>query len=365
MQKDRVFSSAIDDMVSVLREADFGNLKETEEKINQYFNLLRVLHSPLVLSDGGKEENYPDKNEDVKGIHDSDSEIAEKEETQSNVNSYVLERKLNGGWLNEINRFVPEKYIRKLDLGDGDRISAEYIGNERFHFELVEKNEDANRRCKRREIKYGVVKKVGDRYLVEEQLIDGGIKNIKVNGDLCSFLLTDFHLNEFGDDLEIEDGTIVDIAYWDGDVTTFKIVWVHPTDTIEYKKPKPSGYYKQTENKPKEDMTNDLKGKTVLLICGEGTDDSFRVAVESMGGNFVMLDAGKPESKEFMSRMESKIKQADYVVIMETRLSHNKSTRAAKCCKDFNIKFDYLKGNGVGSFTNLIKEMVDQQPVLT
>ncbi|KTF59132.1 hypothetical protein, partial [Bacillus amyloliquefaciens] len=155
MRKDWVFSSAIDDMVSVLRDADFGNLKETEEKINQYFSLLRVLHSPLVLSGDGKEEKYPNQNEDVEGIYGSDSEIDEKEETQSNVNSYVMERKLNGGWLNEINRFVPEKYIRKLDLGDGDRISAEYIGNERFHFELVEKNEDSNRRCRRREIKYG------------------------------------------------------------------------------------------------------------------------------------------------------------------------------------------------------------------
>lgn len=277
-------------------------------------------------------------------------------------NSYPLERKLKGGYIEKLDAYVPERIIRELELTHGDmvRVTPKDTRNVKtkrvyYHFELIEKGDGQN--PNRGEMLYCIIEKSGDLWVCNKTLSG---ESIQLDDLPFTIRIKDSEVQEFN----LSEGDIVDIAYYLNNPVASKVIWKHQIEDETYTQPLPSSTYKlksTPDNVPQEHP--DLKGKTVTLIGCIDRQATYRDQFVSLGANFQAMDG-----KEGEERVAALINKSDIVLIIIPAVSHNGSYLAKKHCKAGNIPFKTIDTIGTSSVVhgaiNLAKEMKELEEEL-
>ncbi|MEC0709709.1 DUF2325 domain-containing protein [Bacillus haynesii] len=339
MNKQAMAQEAISQIEILIQNLTLDNADEIESELLTYFRFLKILNELKVSHTNVSETESKDVSADNPSEDKSkDSKIG-----------YVFERRLKGGFLNEKNVYVPENIIRKQGFENGDLISAADIGNDNYYFELVEKASEP-KPTNRVQLNYCILSKQ-DSMLVASEYFDENweIKHIKYNDAPHAFLITEDAI--FKEDLE--EGSIVDIAYYSDNVDAFRVIWKHNTDEIKHETPLPSSHYKTKYPKTDTVKTNELEGKTVLLLGGEKRTAEFERAIQNNGGDLIHA-YGNVDTK----RLESMVKSCDMLITMKLNINHPKARKAKEFAKKYEKPFREMDSRSISDFLQKAKSLI-------
>lgn len=310
------------DMQLWIDQMTLGNIEETLEQIRHYENFLSqmtYLQVPTMETTASENEN----------------EEVEFESVKEEIPKYRLERQLRGGFIKELNAYVPEGAIRSIGAEDGDYVYAKHKGSGHFYYELAEKGSPIN--TERKEVQFGIVEQSGDLFMVSRSLMNGG-QNTKINGVLHTFLLSREDVLE----LKLEDGDVVDLAFYENKPSTVRVVWKHDTDEKGYQAPLKSGYYKDSNGTKEKFVDPLLENKNVLVLGLEPRKAEYKQAIEQHGGTFDWVEGTEGEE-----RLERKIAKADVVIILIKYIRHHASQFTVKTCKEHQVAYSIVDTFGV------------------
>lgn len=337
MNKQAMAQEAVSEMGKIIQKLTLDNVEEIEDVLLSYFRFFKILNGLKGTDD------FESCLEDV-----PENAPSEEETKPKSKNRYELKRQLKGGYLEEIDLYVPEHIIRKLGLEDGDFISAVHLGNDKYHFELVEKVAE-QRPTNRVQLNYCILSKRDSMLVASEYLDkDGEIKLIKYNDVPHTFLIN----NEARIKEDLEVGSIVDIAYYSNNIDVFKVIWKHNTEGSPHVPPLPSSNYKIKNPKSDTKETNELKGKKVLLLGGEGRTAEFEKAIVSIGGELIHA-YGNEDTK----RLESMIKSCDMLITMKLNINHPAAEKAKEFAKKYKKPFRLMESRGISSLVQTAKSL--------
>lgn len=340
MDKLRVLNEAKEDIRELITKLDFTNIGSTAEQVVKYFTVLsNVAELPTIENVIATKPISEEVEEEVIIVDDT---IKDK--------AYPFERKLKGGFVDEINGWVPEKIVRELELRHGDLVYAYEIplpenqdSPPHYSFEVAERRhqpEPPNR------VQLNLCRVKDDRLLdrfVVEETVNGAL--LKYNDSPMMFSLDPEDVRAFN----LEDGDIIDIAYYKGKEDKPKVLWKH----ITFNKPSTAptvaerqrNYEKKVAPKEKKEYGKELEGNTVLMIGFEPGKTTFGAEIENRGGTFIWSSG-----KEGRDRLESMVTKADCVIMMQNYMSHNASITANDIAKEHKIPCVAVTGFGRTSF---------------
>ncbi|WP_048601924.1 DUF2325 domain-containing protein [Rubeoparvulum massiliense] len=260
------------------------------------------------------------------------------------ANVYRLERKLRGGFIPQLNQFIPEGLIRSLDLEHGDwiRVTENQYSQDKYQIQL-EKRGDGDLAPNRKQINYCMIERDGTLLVVRRTLLHGG-EYIKHGEVPYTFVIKDEDRNFFS----LTDGAIVDIAYYDQNPNTCKVIWVHqleseasPASNSGSGKNRERGSALQGEGSSREPI---YQGKTILVIGCEPRKAQYREQIELRSGSFLWA-----EGTEGAERLTSYVNKADAVVILLPFIRHQASYDAVRICKALQVPFSTVSSLGIQS----------------
>ncbi|MED2509003.1 DUF2325 domain-containing protein, partial [Bacillus thuringiensis] len=292
------------ELVQTIECLTLEHLDEHKKVIKKYFDVLESIKGlekkkkglQTILADNTRQlkedvhiDNTEDSNVEAETTDfkekESDSIKSEEKEIENDKihNSldiaknkmYLFERKIRGGFVPEIDGFVPEKVIRELGLKHHDYIYAIEDGYangdmKKYQYSLAkraEKQVDDNRI----QVNLCPIEKDGNMLVVRKSLEDG--RDIKFGEVPYSFLLNVDEVN----DLRLKEEMIVDIAYPADKPDKVKVIWVYDIRDSE-REAKLVFQSKRTVNKKEEKNIEEdeividedaLKGKSILIIGNE------------------------------------------------------------------------------------------------
>ncbi|WP_085523143.1 DUF2325 domain-containing protein [Tuberibacillus sp. Marseille-P3662] len=309
--------------------------------MNQLKDYIAFLEALLTL----ETPIYSKHNEELEAKTVGDGDAKSKKKSDEINNGFLFERNLKGGYIPQLDTYVPEKVIRNLELTHGDRVKALPKKGAHFHFELIQKGEGDN--PNRAEIKYCIIEKDGDLWVCNRTLSGESIhiNDLPYTVHLKASEIKDFHLKE---------GDIVDIAYIVDNPNICKVVWKHDIEDDQYSSPLPSGSYKDKSksNHFKREEHPKLKGKTLTLIGAINRFSTYRDRLSALGARVQAMDGNEDEK-----RIAALIRRSDLVFIIIPAVSHNGSTLAKKYCKLYNIRFSTIDTIGVST---VVSTAIDQ-----
>lgn len=255
-----------------------------------------------------------------------------------------LHRDLRNGHLEPSNIFIPEKIIRENNWQNGDYIEAKAIPNTKFYeYTLIKKDFQKNDRM---EATMLVVHKSN----LTDSPFEIHIRDEKLDIDL-PIPLSKGDIERFS----IQEGDVIDFAYWSNHMSKGLVVWKHsiPTQSLSEqlaekaekqktankiieKTPKTQKYYKQS-----------FLDKTIVMVGGLDTmAKANKEAIENRGGTFIHIQ-GKTENKEKIGNI---IKKADLVIVYTNFVGHFPMWHAKEAAKAYQKPISFTKANGVNSF---------------
>ncbi|MGG1021127.1 DUF2325 domain-containing protein [Bacillus paralicheniformis] len=335
MDRKSILEDAKLDMKKIINNLELDSLETTKQDILSYFDLLECLSQIkdfIMTTDIENESISTTKNEEP-----------------TRKNCYELKRNLRGGLLEEINLYVPEIIIRKQGFEEGDFISATYLGDEKYNFELVEKANE-KKPTDRVQINYCILSKQGSYLVASEYWDEGEAKMIKCDDVPHSFLIDQESINKYN----LTEGSLVDIAYLRTNIDVFKVIWKHSTDEVKHETPLPSSHYKTKQPKADIIKTNELEGKKVLLLGGEKRTSEFEKAIECIGGELVHA-FGNVDTK----RLESLVKSCDMLITMKLNINHPKARKAKEFAKKHGKLFREMDSRGISDLIQKAKSFVN------
>lgn len=355
-----------EEIKEVVSEFNFRELDLQKELLNKQIAVidsLRELHSfkeqnnivakKTLLADDSEQTI---EQADVVGVDSTLPENEVKEQETVLINSkpvYRFERKIIGGFIKELESFVPEAIVRKLGIENGDMLHAIPIETEdpnikHFRYEIAEKG-DGIEPSDRIQVNHCLVKKEAG-YLVVDKSEQTG-EYIRYEEGLYTILLNEHEVQK----LMIKEGSLVDIAYPAGKPQMAKVIWVHKMEENNDTDTRTPGKKKDKNKKEeKEAVQNTLAGKTVLLVGNEPNKRLYKYAVEQRGGSFLWADA-----KEKLIRLEPLVKKCDLVVFLLSVSGHVGMEHIKKMCKDYGVAFQTTWSKGQSSFIRLAEESME------
>lgn len=343
MNKNAIVQDAIDQMVRLIQRLNSDNVDEIEAEVLKYFRWLNILTTLKVSSNDDFEPH----------LEESSKDTPLEDVKARSKNSYEFERHLKGGYIREIDVFVPEKIIRQLGFEDGDLISAVSLGNKMYHYELVEKAKE-RRPTNRIQLNFCVLSKRDSMLVASEYLEDGELKSIKYNDAPYTFRISDeTRIKE-----DLEEGSIVDIAYYKDNVDVFRVIWKHQLPTEGPRTPPlKSSHYKIKNPKSDTTETNELLGKKVLLVGDKGRivgrTAELQNAIQRNGGELIHADGS-----ETINRLESMVKNCDLLISIVTSCSHIKAEKAKEFAKKYDKPFKFIDSIGISTLVQTAKSLV-------
>lgn len=338
MDNEKIFSSLKDELFRAVEDLDYHTLKTDVYRIKHYVNILESIEALKALNATDSADRSDEKQQQSPEKKSRENEKAD--------DVYRFQRKLKGGFIQEIEAYVPETAVRQLSLEEGDWVRAVPIGRKDgkkmfFRFDLAKKGQA--RKSNRREIKYCVVEKSGGVW-ISNQTLSG--ENIKL-GDLpFTVRIRDTEAQDF----DLADGDIVDIAYYEDNPMASKVIWKHKIENDEYTTPLPHGAYKDKNASAGIDEVRDfpeIRGKNITLIGCIDRQAAYRDRLTTLGAEFEAMDGTEDEN-----RISSLIQRSDLVVIIIPQVSHAGSAAAKKHCKAHNIPFTTVDSIGTTSVIN-------------
>ncbi|MGP4074155.1 DUF2325 domain-containing protein, partial [Piscibacillus sp. B03] len=171
--------------------------------------------------------------------------------------------------------------------------------------------------------------------------------HIKLNDAPYTFLLSREDVIEH----QLKEGDIVDLAYYQSQPSTVRVIWKHDTKREAYQPPMKSGYYKQ-DTKKKEDTTqHNLEDKRVLVLGSQPRKAEFKEAIESAGGQFDWIEGTEGEE-----RIERKVVNSDVVIILIKYIRHHASQFTVKMCKEHGVDYSIVDTFGIQTVVHAAAE---------
>lgn len=338
-----MLKEAIPNMINLIEELNLDNIETIKEDLLMYFGFLEYLSSLRVTNESsGDKETLSEDTEDKNTITN---------ETESRENCYELKRNLKGGRLDEIDLYVPETIIRRYGFEEGDMISAVHIKEKIYDFKLVERAKE-RKETNRGQINFCILSKQGSYLEASEYYENGEKKIIKCNGIPHTFLIDD----ETRMKDELIEGSLVDIAYNKDNLSEYRVIWKHHTNTPQHVTPLPSSYYKNKISKAEsfqELETDELRGKKILLLGGQGKTE-FERAIANLGGELIHADGS-----ETTKRLESMVKSCDILITMILSINHPKAEKAKEFAKKYGKPFDFMDSRGMSNLIEKVKSFAN------
>lgn len=332
------------------------NVTEVESHIQEYFNFFKNYSSfigfretinPLFKTETHL-ENGQTQNPTVKATHN----ISVLQNNGRRM--YLFERKLRGGFLQEITAFVPEEFIRNHNLEHNCYLYAEEMPGKqgKYRYELAKESEDTV--CPNRtQIDFCLVKR-GDygRLYVDESYKTGAIRIDEVPYE---FVIEDIYAFNDG---PIQAGDVIDIAFPTDNPSKMRVIWRHSTDEVlSYKetlRSTPKKYKKITKFATEVERT--LEGKKILVVGNEPDKANYRQAIESRGGELLFADY----KEDNLQRIKARVRNADIVICIQTNTGHIGKEKVIEYCKEFNVPFRNSCEGGVSSTVRYAEELLEQ-----
>lgn len=282
--------------------------------------------------------------------------IEETKNIETSPQKYRFERKLRGGYIREIDGYVPEGVVRNLEIQHGDYLYAievepGYHQKKRFEYSIAEKGLGIEP-SDRIQYNYCPVEVESGRLVVKKSLDSG--EDIRLDEVAYTVILNDDDIHS----LNIKENDIVDIAFPLGKPETNRILWRHNTENLDtWVPPLKSGHYKKTKQQGTTEMINkcnlDFDSKTILVVGLEARKSVFEKEIDARGGTMIWASGN-----EELSRLEAMVKKSDLAVIIISHVSHRGSIETVRYCKNHGIPFTPVKSRGVESLITAINESI-------
>lgn len=265
---------------------------------------------------------------------------------------YLFERKIRGGFIPEIEAFVPEGIIRKLGLVHGDLVYAEkvdHFGPNYYSYTVAERigNDSITNRL---QFNCCPVEKDGDLWVVKRsQETDNFIMidNMPYIALLNRYDVLEHNLNV---------GDLVDIALLSTDPQTVKVLWKHHIEKLPQIDCESDNKIKISKKRQQNSISEVVKTKTlegqVILIIGNEPDKSlYKEEIEGRGGEMLWADA-----KENTQRLRSLVKKSDQVIFLLKVSGHIGMKQLKKFCKQYNKPLEHKWGLAISSILEVVEK---------
>lgn len=356
MDKQRILELAKIDIKQLVDEMTLTQIPQTREKVFSYLMFLTELDRLPVVTSVETEQELPkqtteDKLTKVKHVMDTFFDEPEKisQAVEPVKVPYRFERKLKGGWLPNIQAFVPERMVRELELSHGDLVYASKLtqksqteGPTRYSFELAERRNESEPKD-RVQINYAIVDWDVDikRFVVSSTISEGMIRD--PDGVPMTLLISDQEAN----DLKIKEGDIVDVAYHTGQSSVVRLIWRYSMDNpaeFQWVTANKKKHYKPTTTTQRE-YPQTLSEMTVLMIGFEPGKKDMEEEIVRRGGTMIWASG-----REGHDRIFTMVNKSDCVINMLAHMGHSGSISAVDIAKTLDIPHGRVHNFGRSSF---------------
>lgn len=360
--KERLFRKAKKEMVGIIEKMSIEALDESIESINSYMAFLKSMNSlPMFNINTNKDQNEEQSESSIilapaKTVSQPIAEhtkvtwgeepepeviTAAEENTKVDIEPekilYTFERKLQGGYVPglEGGYFIPERFVRELHINDGDKLSvidSFIIGEQkRYKFEIIERNKNCNLQH-RIQI---------DMCILEHDSIIGfyvsrsiNIGDIMIHGHHATILIDAEDVRKMG----LEKDDVIDIAFYENNIKTAKVIWRHETEESKTAVTAPISKKKSSKPKIKQEQSIQecelLKDKTLTIIGADWLRLNYQRSFSKIG-----IKINHITGEESKKRLETFVKKSDAVVVVREQLAHSASIAANELCKHYGVLF--------------------------
>lgn len=352
MNIESLFEATKKDMIHTLERCRIEHMAVCHEAVTIYNQVLESL-SRLDAFKKNHHDIFSDTSEAIvvqEEVQEISSVAALSTEPSNSLERpmYVFERKLRGGYVPDINGFVPEAIVRRLDLHHHDYVYADEIPSESedsrkwYTYELAKKVGAADPK-ERVQLNYCPVEREGNFLVVRKCLEDGN--DIRIHDVPYTLLLNDEDIREFS----IQEGDIIDVAYFDGKPERHKVLWKY-----EYIEEEETAGKKKGKDKPKDSekaIPQSLTNLSVLVIGNEPSKALYKECIEERGGTFLWADA-----KDGYDALEVLVKKSDLVIFLLSVSGHTGMKQAKLLCKLYNVPFEPVFGKGKSMIVSIAEK---------
>ena len=317
-----------------LKNLNWDNVKIIYEEIRKHYNFLLRLK---------KIQEY-NPNFSLIDSQLSGSYLEEVYDTNENVFIGQVKYLLSGAEMGFFKLFIPESILREEGIEEGDWVKANVkdrkhiqgIPKVRYYFERIDSGIIKNPSNRQME-EYLVVLRDehGDFYIEFEK--EGEPFKIYINDDNSG-------------NFSLEEGDLVDYAYFSNDYLEGRIIWRHFIDMGKMKKPKKSSYYKRGDRAHKK-VSNEWKNKKIAIIGFESNKNSFEEEVLSRGGIFRYFTGD-----ERLESLSSQLIETDLIIVFIDSISHDGMFKIRAVAKNLEIPVEYSHHIGRSSFVRLVED---------
>lgn len=367
--KEQVLDMSKQHLRRLVEDMNYSNLAEMEKDFTRIFVILystRDLLNLRPVTEPVQEEKKPVEMETLplldfnKEDEEDFAKLLAEAESGDEVDikvAYRFDRKIRGGYIQEIDAFVPEKIVHELDLHDGDLLYATKIrevqdGPDHYEYEVADRGPGKPPKGIV-EVKWGLVEyyPAAPSGFAVTKTATG--ESINLDGEKLALYISDDDANQF----KIQENDVIDIAFYENNPENPKVRWRHSfseTRQIESTTPRPSGYYKNKKSDGKEEVDQVFEGKTICCMGYEPGWSDFRDEVERRGGEFIGV-TGR-ESRDSLAGI---LKRSDCLIITLGHVGHGGTQWAVPYCKNNGIPYTSIKTFGRATFVLAADRLVN------
>jgi hypothetical protein len=374
--KEQVLDMSKQHLRRIVEDLDYRNLAEMEKDFTRIFVILYSTRDLLTLHPVAapvqEENDWPDNQQNAaiefekKTIEEQEAKDFEMAVAAMEMDAddgripYRFDRKIRGGYIQEIDAFVPEKIVNELDLHHGDLLYAKLIkqvpgGPDHYDYEVAERGSGKSPEGIV-EVNWGIVEyypATQSGFAVTRTSSGQFADGITLHGEKLTLTISDDDANMF----KLQEDDIIDLAFYENNPENPKVRWRHSfseTRKIEAATPKPSGYYKSKKQDGKEELDQVFEGKTICCMGYEPGWSDFRDEIEKRGGEFIGVTG-----RESRDSLAGTLSKSDCLIMTLGHVGHGGTQWAVPYCKNNGIPYTSIKTFGRASFVLAADRLVN------
>lgn len=248
---------------------------------------------------------------------------------------------------------IKEAQIHSLNLKSGDVVEALPLADSHYEAEVLRVVGFKKLRTRDYDpietFDYGVVQKNGKSFSVTRNIRG---EHLKIRGKSTTVWLDESYYQ--GGLVPLEDGSIVDLAWYTGDIRLKKqpadavrVRWIYETEQPKRPQPKKVKKIKAETNDSLEKLDLDLHYQRVGIAIGDHQNESFLESIVTRyHGIPIPIDAFEGKRK----LMENQIKRLDLVILVTAFAAHDATWNINEFASKYGVKFAVSSSKGYQSF---------------
>ncbi|MFE4029263.1 hypothetical protein ACFX4N_24235 [Priestia sp. YIM B13551] len=369
---ERVFKEIKSEMIKSLEELQLTDFAKHYDWMQSHYKIIEQLAELKDLEYRTKTETEHTIEkinvEETKAQQETQEKAEEIEEEDKEDDQYpvghcvTFEKKAFGGILKEIGYLIPEEFVRKYSMENGNKIKITNIkgtfagGNPIYDFAVADRVIDPKPNLA--EIKHGIVDMVGGR-LVVSATTSG---DIKIDESPVTLFISDKDANR----LRVQKNDIIDGRFYTNNVTSFRVTYKYNTEQAESTASVESRKLQhrqntQAETEPGFSMIERLdktafEGKKIVLVGLKSRMNDFRASLDKVEE----IDMVHLDGDEHKTRIRSRILKADIVILSTYENSHSTTKYVAALCNEFDIPCKSTSADGLFGVLRDAKQLIEQ-----